>query len=514
MKYKHIFLSICTIILALFLLSTSFAEIKEIRILHINDFHGFAEPYKPFGSNEYLGGVAFLASKINSLRNEKPTLLIAAGDMIYGNNWTNLFYGESVVELMNIMKFDAMVVGNHEFDFGQEILKKRISGASFPVLGANIEGIESLKPYIIKNISGINVGIIGVITEDTPESTHPRNVTGLGFKPATETISRYLNEIRAKVDIVIVLSHLGYYSDRKIVKQINGIDLIVGGHSHTKVTNPVKINNTLIVQAWEYAKALGVVDITFEDGKIINSIGYLEEIKPISGQENKEVQDIVEKYKRRVDEILDRTIGIALTDLDGENVRKDETNLGNFIADIIKETSGADVALLNAGTIRTGIKKGEIKVKHVYSVLPFDNYIVAIKLTGRQIREALEHGISAVEKNEGRFPQISGMSFKYNPEANFGEKVTFINISGNPIDMDKEYSVATNDFLVAGGDGYKVFGKVLKSSKDLSITGGAIKSEKLIYNEPGKWLRDIVVEYIMKKGEIQPMKEGRIISTK
>jgi 2',3'-cyclic-nucleotide 2'-phosphodiesterase (5'-nucleotidase family) len=514
MKYKNIFLYIFTIILILLFLSSTFAEIKEIRILHINDFHGFAEPYKPFGSDKYSGGVAFLASKINSLRNEKPSLLLAAGDMIQGNNWANLFYGESVTELMNIMKFDAMVAGNHEFDFGQEILKKRISDVLFPVLGANIEGIDSLQPYTIKNISGIKVGIIGVITEDTPESTHPRNVTGLKFKSVKETVSKYLNEIRDKVDIIILLSHTGYSNDRNLAKQLNGIDLIVGGHSHTKVTNPEKINNTLIVQAWEHGKALGVVDIILEDRKIINSTGYLEEIKPVPGQEDKEVQFIVEKYKKKVDEVLDRTIGIALTDLDGENVRRDETNLGNFIADIIKETAGADAALINAGTIRTGIKKGEIKVKHIYSVLPFNNYIVAIKLTGRQIKEALEHGVSAIERNEGRFPQISGITFKYNPEARPGERVSLINISGRPIDMEKEYSVATNDFLVAGGDGYNVFRKALISSKDFSITDSLIKSKNLAYNEPGKWLRDVVVEYILKKGEVNPVKEGRIISVK
>lgn len=514
MKYKNIFLSLLTIILTLVLLSTTFPEIKEIRILHINDFHGFAEPYKSFGSDEYLGGIVFLSSKIKSLRNEKPSLLLAAGDMFQGNNWANLVYGSSVTEMMNIMKFDAMVVGNHEFDFGQEVLKKRISEVSFPILGANVEGIESLQPYIIKNISGINVGIIGVVTEDTPVSTHPRNVTGLEFKNVEDTLKKYLNKIRDKVDLIIVISHIGYANDRKIAEQINGIDLIIGGHSHTKVDIPIKVNNTLIAQAWEHGKALGVVDITFENGEIIKSKGYLEEIKPISGREDLEVKSILEKYKKKVDEVLDKSIGMTLTDLDGENVRKDETNLGNFIADIIKETAGADAALINAGTIRTGIKKGEIKVKHIYSVLPFDNYIVAIKLTGRQIKEALEHGVSAIEKNEGRFPQISGISFEYDPEARIGERIISIYINGESIDMGKEYSVATNDFIVAGGDGYKVFGEALKSSKDFSITGGAIKSEKLVYNEPGKWLRDVVVDYIIKKGVILPSKEGRIIIKK
>jgi 2',3'-cyclic-nucleotide 2'-phosphodiesterase (5'-nucleotidase family) len=161
-------------------LSITFAngQPAEIRILHVNDFHGFAEPYKPLGSDELFGGIPYLAAKANELRKGKPSLLLSAGDMIQGNNWANLFQGESVMEWMNAMRFDAMVLGNHEFDFGQEVLRKRISEARFPTLGANVKGVEGLKPYVIKELKGIKVAIIGVVTEDTPASTHPRNVAG------------------------------------------------------------------------------------------------------------------------------------------------------------------------------------------------------------------------------------------------------------------------------------------------------------------------------------------------
>jgi len=219
---------------------------------------------------------------------------------------------------------------------------------------------------------------------------------------------------------------------------------------------------------------------------------------------------IVGKYRDKVNKVLDEPIGTAEVDLDGENVRKMETNLGDLIADIMRKTSGADAALINGGSIRTSINKGQIRVKDVYSVLPFDNYIVAIKLTGAQIREALEHGVSAVERGEGRFPQVSGITFTYLPSAPPGSRIRQVLIGGKPLEADREYSVATNDFLAAGGDGYKAFGDAVRSSRDFAVVGGMMKGDKLVYSDAGKWLRDVVIEYIKEHKSIAPVVEGRI----
>lgn len=500
----------CVIIL-IFSVSFVNAGQKSIRILHVNDFHGFAEPYKPFGSDEMLGGIANLAARINTLRNERPSLLIAAGDMIQGNNWANLSQGESVIEAMNAMGFDAMVVGNHEFDFGPDVLRKRILEANFPVLGANIKGMDAIMPYAIRKIMGIKIAIIGVVTEDTPIFTHPRNVSGLTFFPVKETVDKYVRELRGGADIVILLTHTGHQADRLLAEKNTDIDIIVGGHSHTKISQPVLVNNTLIVQAWEHAKALGVLDLTIENGKITKFDGHLEEIKPGKGGENTSVSEIVKRYNQRANAVLDEKIGVAEVDLDGENVRKKETNLGNFIADIMKEVSNADATIINGGGIRTSIKKGEIKVKHVYSVLPFDNYIVAVRLTGDQIRNALEYGVSSVESGEGRFPQVSGIFFQYRPAEPAGNRIKDIYIAGKLLEAGREYIIATNDFLAAGGDGYKAFGDAIKSSKDFSITGGTMLGDKLVYNNPGKWLRDVVIEHIKNNKKISPLVKGRIL---
>jgi len=502
---------LCYIISFLFSLPFAYGEQVEIRILHVNDFHGFAEPYKPLGSDELLGGIAYLAGKADELRKEKPSLLFPAGDMIQGNNWANLSQGESVIELMNKMGFDAMVLGNHEFDFGQDVLRERISEAKFPVLGANVEGLGNLKPYIIKDLKGVRVGIIGVVTEDVTISTHPRNLAGLKFMSPIDTSEKYIAELKNKADLIIILSHMGYPIDRILAERVKGIDVIVGGHSHTKIEKPVKVGNTIIVQAWEHAKVLGVLDLTLADGKIIGFEGRLEEIKPKIGKEDKATFEIVEKYKQKMNAVLDERVGEAEVDLDGENVRRSETNLGNLIADIMRHVSGADVTIINGGGIRTSIKKGEIRVKDIYSVSPFDNYIVAIRLTGKQIREALEHGVSAVEEKGGRFPQVSGLSFKYSPSNKRGSRLQEVLIAGQPIDPDREYIVATNDFLAAGGDGYKAFGEAIKTSKDFLIIGGMLMGEKVVYNDSGRWLRDVVVDYLKEMGRIAPKVEGRII---
>ena len=388
----------CVIIILGF--SASFAQAGQsvIRILYVNDFHGFAEPYKPTESDQMLGGIAYLSAKADKLRKEKPSLFLAAGDMIQGNNWANLTLGESVVELMNIMRFDAMVIGNHEFDFGQDVLKKRISEAEFPVLGANVEGIDVIRPYIVREIGGVRVAILGVVTDETTVLTHPRNVFGLRFISPEAAVKKYMPVLRRSADIILVLSHIGYSADRLLADEVKGIDVIAGGHSHTKLLKPVSIGNTIIVQAWEHAKALGVLDLVIEGGNITSFEGHLEEIKPEPDSEDRAVMELVERYDKKIDSVLDEVIGKAAAGFDGENVRRRETNLGDLVADIMMSASGADAAIINGGGIRANINRGEIKKKDIYNVLPFDNYIVAVKLTGKQIREALEHGVSAVEK--------------------------------------------------------------------------------------------------------------------
>jgi 5'-nucleotidase/UDP-sugar diphosphatase len=499
-----------TLFLLFVSVSICIAGSVTVRIVHVNDFHGFAEPYTPLGAGEPLGGVAWLAARVGALRSETPTLLVAAGDMIQGNNWANLSRGESTMELMNVMGFDAMTVGNHEFDFGQEVLKKRVAEARFPVLGANVEGLESLRPYVIKEVGGVRVAIVGVVTEDTPVATHPKNVVGLKFRPAAEVLARYVPELRRQAEVVVVLSHIGYAEDRKLAEQVPGIDVIVGGHSHTRVEPPTRVGASVVAQAWEHAKALGVLDITVENGVVTAVAGRLEDIRPDRGTPDSTVLSLVEKYRRQLDAVLDGRVGESEVALDGQNVRKRETNFGDLVADIMRSVSGADVALINGGGIRASVARGPILVKDIYTALPFDNYIVAIRLTGRQLLGALEHGVAQVENGAGAFPQVSGIVFTYAPTSPAGSRVREVRIGGQLLVPDQEYSVATNDFLAAGGDGYTAFGDAVRASRDFAVVGGMLMGEKLVYNDSGRWLRDVIIDTVREKNRIAPAVEGRI----
>ena len=503
-------LLLCCLFWLLFLGTPAPGREAALRLLYVNDFHGFAEPYQPLGSAEPLGGAAYLAGAVDRRRNERPTLLLAAGDMIQGNNWANLFQGKSSIELMNAMGFDAMAVGNHEFDFGPQVLLERLTEAGFPFLGANVQGLAGLKPYVIKTCGGIRVAIIGVVTADTPITTHPSNVTGLKFTSPEGAVARCLQELKGQADLMVVLSHLGYPEDRALAQKVPGIDVIIGGHTHTRLETPVRVNHTIIVQAWEHAKALGVLDLDLEDGKIVKFAGHLEEIKPASGQADQAAQRIVAQYSLQVDARLDKMVGETEVDLDGEQVRSRETNLGDLVTDIMRAATGADAALINGGSIRASLHRGKVKAKDVYAALPFDNYLVAIRLTGRQLRQALEHGVSAPEARAGRFPQVSGLSFTYSRRAPVGERVRGVLVQGRPLDPGKQYVVATNDFLAAGGDGYLAFGEALKSGAGYREQGGALTSKNLAYVNPGAWLRDLVIDYLKTKETVSPRLEGRI----
>ncbi len=495
------------LIVLLFLLisAVSQAETRQVRIVHFNDFHGFAQAHRPLGAQEELGGVAWLAARVRQLRQEVPSLFLAAGDMIQGDNWANLFKGESVVRLLNQMGLDAMVLGNHEFDFGQEVLRQRIQEARFQVLGANLEGLQGVLPHLVKEVGGIKVGIVGILGADTPVTTHPRNVSGLGFLDPAQTLLAQARELSPKVDLLVALTHCGYGVDRELASRVPQVQVIVGGHSHTRLDRPALVGNTIILQAWEHGKALGILDLWLEDRKITRWEGRLEEIRPSAGKPDQEVQELVEHYSNKLKEILGQVIGHSLVDLDGEKVRTQETNLGNLVADVLREVAGAQVAIINAGSIRKSIPKGPISMEQVYGALPFDNYVVGLPLRGSQLWEALEHGVSG--KGGGRFPQVSGLRISYAASAPQGSRLRGVLVNGRPLDPEATYLVATNDFLAAGGDGYKGFPRALGEYQQ---AGGALYGKSFLYSDPGRWVRDILVEHIRKATPIFASVQGRI----
>ncbi len=498
---KRITLILISLILSFIFVFNAFCEEIGLRILYVNDFHGFAQEQKSNFTGKMVGGIPYLAGLIDKHRKEKQSLLLSAGDMIQGSNWANLFQGRSVIEVMNLMGFDAMTLGNHEFDFGVDVLRQRIAEANFPCLGANIIGIPEVKPYIIKELKGIKIGIIGLTLEDTPIYTLPNNVKGLIFQPSIDIAERFVKELRNSVDLIIILSHLGLHNDMLLAQKVDNIDIIVGGHSHTKIERPILIGRSIIVQAWEHGKTLGILDLTIKDGKIKDFSGRLEDIMPSKMIKNNEVMKIVKQYNNKLKNFVRQKVGMTETDLDGENAKKMETNFGNLVTDIIRERAQSDIAIINGGSIKMGIGRGIINMGQIYNALPFNDYIVSIKMKGKDIIEALEHGVNTRDDNAGRFPQVSGIKFTFSREKGKEAIIKEVLFKGMPIDPHGEYKVAITNFLLAGGDGYKVF-------------GGNINTHKVMFQEPGKWVRDLVIEYIKDKKSIYPMVEGRIIEIK
>lgn len=290
--------------------------------------------------------------------------------------------------------------------------------------------------------------------------------------------------------------------DREIAKNVPGIDLIVGGHSHTPLKEPELVNGTYIVQDWEYGKSLGRADLYYLGKELVAFSGGLKEYDE-TVVADPEVDKMVQEIVKKIDSVMNVVIAKSEVPLDGDRtlVRAKETNVGNLITDIMLERTKsikgheADVALANGGGIRTQLPAGDITKKNLYTLLPFENNTLSVvEVTGEELKQALENGVSQVGTGAGRFPQISGMSFTYNPTKPVGERVLEVKVGDKPLDLTKTYKVATIDFLAAGGDGYESF-------------------KKPFFNT-GLSMYSIVEEGLMKRKVVNPKVEGRIVEVK
>ncbi len=436
---------------------------KWLTILHTNDMHGF------FKWGKYDGmGAALLAAKINEVRaNNENVLLLDGGDALQGDNLVTLSKGATGTEIMNLFNYDTMVAGNHEFDYGYERLKELEGLLKFPVLSSNVtnsEGKLLLPSHIIKDVNGIKVGIFGLSTPETTYKTHPDNVNGLTFEDPKTAAQRMVDELKGKVDLIVAVGHLGDegdFSSMSVCEAVDGIDVFVDGHSH-HVYDPAKeVNGTLIVQAGEKTKNLGIVKIKLEDNKVISKSSEMftkaeakETLTP-----DPDMQALVDRIVEENKKIEDEVVATAPMKLDGERevVRIGESNLGNIITEAFIYYSKADVALTNGGGIRASIDKGEVTKGEVLTVLPFGNTVRVIKLKGSDIKLALENGLKMLPERSGGFPQIAGMRVEFDSSKPAGERVQKIVVNGEALDPDKDYTLVTNDFLVAGGDEYEMF---------------------------------------------------------
>lgn len=468
----------------------------RLTIVHTNDTHSRVKEGDGIG-------FAKISTIIKDIKSENPnTLVLDAGDTLHGQTFATLTRGESIIRIMNEIGYDAMTPGNHDFNYGYERLLELNELADFPILTANItkeDGGSLLDAYVIIEIAGLRVGIFGLSTPETSYKTHPNNVKGLTFEDPVEAAKEIIEALDDETDIIIALAHLGMDeasvdTSIKVAEEVEGIDLIIDGHSHTVLEQGQKVGDTLIVSTGEYDKNLGVVDIYYQDGEIISAAARLigmESASEITADEM--IVSTTETIESEQEELLSQVVGSTSVALEGarEKVRTGETNLGNLITDAMVYLTGADCALTNGGGIRASIDAGDITKGEIITVLPFGNYIVTKKVTGADIKAALEHGTKAYPEPLGGFPHVSGIKYVIDIGRQAGDRVVNITVNGQPLDLNKEYVLATNDFMAAGGDEYTMF------------------ADDPILNEYSS-LDEAVIAYIQAKGSVSPGVEGRV----
>ncbi len=519
---------VCSIFLATIMSANIFyvASAKDfsLTIFHTNDSHGTVshEPY--------------LKTLVDTQKSAGQNVItISAGDIFHGQLIASLSKGSSIVKIMNAVGYDYIAPGNHDFNYELEGLLNLQAQANFKILAANItdksNGKLIFKPYEIKEIDGVKIGIFGIATPETLVKTSGIvSVSKLNFKDPVEVSKNIVKELKDNgCKIIIAITHLGLDKSSEdknrsdnLAENVDGIDLIIDGHSHTVLENGLKIGKTLIAQTGEHGKNIGVVNLELKDD-LISESAYLinmEENMDIIPDEN--VLDVIENENEKVDELASQKVCDVDFDLDGErdHVRKNETNLTNLVTDAILNKTGADLVMINGGTIRTSLKKGAITKKDILQVLPFTNFIVTIKVKGSTILKALEHGVGEYPANFGGMAQIAGINFKFDPSQKKGERVfdVYFDKTNEKLDLEKEYVLATNQFMLDGGDGYDMFVDKkdyrqynsieealmnYMTSNDIS-SYAKVKERKTIANKPNTVLENNSVDnniYTVQKGD-------------
>ncbi len=455
----------------------------RLTILHINDTHGHAWPWNET-NNPNIGGFAAIATIVEEVRKEVESagghvLFLHAGDMNTGVPESDMLDAAPDIVAFNMMRLDAMVLGNHEFDKPKQILARQMKLAKFPMLSANFhdpEGVVKPEPYIVKDFGDVKVAIIGLTTEETA-ILEPLHLKGATFANCVETAKRLVEELKDRVDIVVVLAHLGWgpegegkTTSKQLAQLVNGIHVIVDGHSHTRFETAQVVNGVIVVQAWEWGKYVGRLDLEIENGKIVShswrAIPVNLKVYKGKDEQGKDIYEFIDKpyeehfyvktvldyFRQLGDERLNTVIGRTHVLLDGEraNVRSKSTNLANMICDAMMWKVNADVALMNGGGIRASIRPGDITVRDVLTVLPFGNTLYVLKMTGEQLMKVLEYA-ATVKEGQGAFLQVGGLTWK-----SVAGQVVEAKVKGEPIDPNKVYVVVTNNYLAGGGDGYTV----------------------------------------------------------
>lgn len=505
----------------------------QLRILHVNDVHarydqitatgGFCTP-KDEAEKKCIGGAARLQTKLKELRGDNA-LFLDAGDQFQGTLFYTQYKHGAVQTVLGMLNPDAQTLGNHEFDDGPAGLRPYLDAVSWPVLSANTDTSreprlkDRYKPYTIVVKNGQRIGIVGLTTADTPITSSPGPT--VAFRSEAQALTRAVAALRARnVDKIVALTHIGYSEDQALAAQIDGVDVYVGGHSHTfletgndKAAGPyptvVKTPSgapALVVQAGSYGTHLGMLDVTFDSAGVVTAW----EGKPVALSNDvaldAAVADKVSQLNVPLAQLRRQPVGEAKVELVGTSdaCRFGECNLGNLIADAMlwaTRGQGTQISIQNGGGIRSGIPAGRVSMGNVIEVLPFSNTLATFDVTGADLLASLESGVSRAHdkttSGTGRFPQVAGLRYAFDPAKPEGARISSVEIRDaggayRPVDPSATYKAVTNNFVRTGGDGYGLFAKA-KNAYDY-----------------GPNLETVVSEYIRTTGPVAPAVEGRI----
>ena len=478
----------------------------HLTVLHTNDIHGWVmpRPAESYGVDPKrpIGGAAALAAYAKKVKG--PKLLLDAGDWFQGTPEGTLRGGRSLAEVFNAVGYDALTVGNHDFDNGERSLAGIIKAIQAPVLCANVYRSEGkhapeCRPWIVKEVGGVKVGLFGLLTTNMKNLAFPENISGLAFRRGVDEAKDAVAALREQgATVIIAITHLGieppgvttFEGDRFLAEQVEGIDLIVGGHSHTVLKEGERglVHGTLIVQAGSELTRVGEVglDIDPRTGKVVKSSARLVDLWPDETGMDPAVATVVGKLGREVGAMYDVVLATAAAPLlrskDGESA------LGDWMTDCEREWAGADLALQNGGGIRTDIPAGPVTLRRLFDVMPFDNRVVKLVMKGKDVKSALDHGVGSA-----RLAQISGATVSFHRRAPAGQRLTEVKVGGRELVDDSTYTVATIDFLVQGGDGYTAFASA--GSKDFTKTT----------------MRDVMQQCALNKPRLLPPPADRLI---
>lgn len=480
-RLTALLLVVVILMTAVFSVNAQDADTVTLTLLGTNDMHSnYKESPDKVDEGQIATtgklGYAKIAAYKKAVAENGPVLLFDAGDTLHGQVFATLMEGESIMMLMNDAGYDAMTTGNHDFNYGQEQLINLAYMADFPVLAANViyadTGVSFLPEYAILNVDGIKVGVFGIATPETLYKSSPINTAGLEFLNAYETAAWMAAFLDPQVDVVVALSHLGVdagseFVSTGIAEATDKIDVIIDGHSHTKLEEPIIIGDTFIVQSGEHGRNIDQVEIVLKPGeartdrmeivsKSAKLVTYEDLLELEPDQDN---LDSITKIDELISEVAEKVVGKTAVDLDGEREtnRTSETNLGDLVTDAMIAETGADVAITNGGGIRASIPAGDITLGQIITTFPFGNYVVTIEASGQDLIDAMEHGLSVYPETNGAFPQISGMSVTFDPAQEAGSRVVELLVKGEPVDLAATYTLATNNFMAVGGDNYTMF---------------------------------------------------------